>query len=69
VLDRSLIDKTGLMGQYDIHLEWVPDQLDESAAGPSIFTAVQEQPGLKLEGLRGPVEYIVIDHADKPGAN
>jgi uncharacterized protein (TIGR03435 family) len=68
VLDRSIIDKTGLTGLYDIHLDWASDQTDVTA-GPSIFTAMQEQLGLRLEGGRGPVEYMVVDRADKPVAN
>jgi uncharacterized protein (TIGR03435 family) len=68
VLDRSVIDKTGLAGLYDIHLQWAADQAD-NAGGPSIFTAVQEQLGLKLDGGRGPVEYMVIDRAEKPVPN
>ena len=68
LLDRPVIDKTGLTGLYDVHLEWASDQLDD-AASPSIFMAVQEQLGLKLDGGRGPVEYMVIDSADKPAPN
>ncbi len=62
-LDRMVIDKTGLTGLFDVHLEWADD------AGPSIFTAVEEQLGLKLESARGPVEYLVIDRAEKPSGN
>jgi uncharacterized protein (TIGR03435 family) len=63
-LDHMVIDKTGLSGLFDVHLEWRSDQpagAQADDAGPSIFTAVQEQLGLKLESARGPVEYLVID--------
>jgi len=73
---RAVIDKTGLTGKYDIRLKWTPDE-PPSAIGtegprpetpdsaPSLFTALQEQLGLKLEPQKGPVEQIVIDHVDK----
>jgi uncharacterized protein (TIGR03435 family) len=74
MVERTVIDKTGLGGIYDIDLKWTPQ--DESASadsgvegGPSIFTALQEQLGLKLESGKGPVETIVIDHADLPSEN
>ena len=80
-MDRAIIDKTNLSGRYDIQLKWTPG-LGESAldpagyplpsgdsAGPSIFTAIQEQLGLKLESARGLVEILVIDHAEKPSEN
>jgi uncharacterized protein (TIGR03435 family) len=71
-LGVPVIDKTGLDGLYDFRLEWSPDQ---QAAGsgldtrPSLFTALQEQLGLKLESGRGSVEIVVIDNAGKPSAN
>jgi bla regulator protein BlaR1 len=86
-LGRSVIDRTGLKGQYDMKLEWTPDTSEPrdpmkgdvratpdaapapDAAGPSIFTAIQEQLGLKLEGQKGPVDILVIDHVEKPSAN
>jgi bla regulator protein BlaR1 len=75
-LGRTVIDKTGLTGTYDFTLKWTPDagtQAPDSAtaeqSGPSIFTAVQEQLGLKLQSAKGPVEMIVIDHVEKPDAN
>jgi len=61
-VDRPVIDKTGLNGDYSITLHW-------SADSPTIWTAIQEQLGLKLEPSRSPVEMLVIDHADKPSAN
>jgi bla regulator protein BlaR1 len=82
-LGRSVIDKTGLAGKYDFTLTYTPDAAQSAAFGPpgpdappppdpngpSIFTAIQEQLGLKLESAKGPVDVLVIDHAEKPGAN
>jgi len=59
-----VIDRTGLAGPFDIELEWSPDQT--ATDRPSIFAAVQEQLGLKLESTRGPVDVVVIDHVEKP---
>jgi len=76
VVRRVIVDRTGLAGSFDLDLEWAPDQLPPGAPtstappppsdGPSIFTALQEQLGLKLESTRGPVEVLVIDHAERP---
>ncbi len=63
-------DDTGLNGTYDYRLEWTPD--DRAAAemtGPSLFTALKEQLGLKLEMQKRPVEVVVIDHIERPSAN
>jgi uncharacterized protein (TIGR03435 family) len=81
LLGRTVVDKTGLTGKYDISMEWTPDEppapqipgapqspLPETG-GPSIFTAIQEQLGLKFEAQKGPVETIVIDRVEKPSAN
>ena len=77
-LGRTVVDKTGLTGKFDIHAEWSPDpaQLPPGAlapppdpAGPSIFTAFQEQLGLKVESQKGPVEMVIIDRAEKPSEN
>ncbi len=75
-LDRPVIDKTGINGLFDFHLEFAPDQStpgfkqsDEAAGGPSIFTAVQEQLGLKLEATKGPGEFLVIDSVERPSEN
>lgn len=62
--DRVVVDRTGLTGRFDIELEWSADQI--ATDRPSIFTAVQEQLGLKLESTRGPVDVLVIDHIDRP---
>ena len=72
---RFVIDKTGLMGAYDLDLQWTPDPA--AAGGPppgppgpgdgaSLFAAIQEQLGLKLEAKRAPVEVVVIDSAERP---
>jgi uncharacterized protein (TIGR03435 family) len=73
-LDRTVINKTGLTGAFDFHLEWETQrtssalQPDDSGA-PSIFTAMQEQLGLKLGAAKGPVEFLVIDRAERPAVN
>lgn len=90
---RTVIDKTGLAGNYDFSLHFTPENMPPrigpgpgpgapdgagpaadgppppDASGPDIFTAVQEQLGLKLESEKGPVDVIVIDHIDKPSEN
>jgi uncharacterized protein (TIGR03435 family) len=79
-LDRFVIDKTGLTGLFDIHVEFAPDEATPGllpgggasptdADGPSIFTAFQEQLGLKLEPTKGPAEFLVIDSAEKLSEN
>ena len=63
---QTIIDRTGLEGTFEFKLEWAPD--DDS--GPSLFTAVQEQLGLKLESRKGPLDMLVVDRAEKvPLAN
>jgi uncharacterized protein (TIGR03435 family) len=52
-----------------VALEWTPDDLSNGASGVSIFTALQEQLGLKLESIRGPVDVLVIDHVEQPTPN
>jgi uncharacterized protein (TIGR03435 family) len=68
LLGRTVVDNTGLSGEFDYRLEWAPDKV-EAPSGPSIFTALQEQLGLKLNSAKGPVEVIVIDSAEKPSEN
>jgi bla regulator protein BlaR1 len=78
-LDRPVIDKTGLTGRYNFHFQFAIDQTTPGVAefgptagapaAPSIFTAVQEQFGLKLEATRGPREFLVIDHVERPSEN
>jgi uncharacterized protein (TIGR03435 family) len=61
---RTVVDRTGLEGGYEIDLEWSPGQVATDL--PSIFTAVQEQLGLKLESTRAPVDVLVVDHVERP---
>lgn len=71
-IDRPILDKTGLTGTYDIKLEATPEFRINRGADPgdiSVFTAVQEQLGLKLEPTKGPVEVVVIDHVERPSEN
>jgi uncharacterized protein (TIGR03435 family) len=63
-LGRPVVDRTGLSGPFDLELKWSPEQAD--TAGPSIFTAIQEQLGLKLESQRAPIEVMVIDRLERP---
>jgi uncharacterized protein (TIGR03435 family) len=75
-LDRPVIDRTGLTGDFAIRLEWTRER-DRTDAGdasvdqsrPSIFTALQEQLGLKLESTKAPVDVLVIDRVELPSAN
>ena len=60
VVGRHVVDRTGLTGNFDFDLTWAPEATPDSA-GPSIFTALQEQLGLKLESARGPIDVLVID--------
>ena len=69
---RTVIDKTGLTAHYDFELRWTPENTpadSPNASGPSIFTAVQEQLGLKLEPATAPLDVLVIDSAEKPSEN
>jgi bla regulator protein BlaR1 len=72
-LNLPLIDKTGISGIYDISLSYTPQRLldapDYAGNGISVFTALQQQLGLKLEASKGPVEVLVVDHAEKPSVN
>lgn len=86
VMDRPVVDQTGLQGKYDFTLKWLPDdsqfaQMGRAAAAipkpagddpnspPSLYTAVQEQLGLKIDATKAPDEVIVIDHVEKPSPN
>ena len=87
-LGSTIVDKTGLTGNYDFTLQWAPDEgtgptmmrpeggppssadaPPPDATGPSLFTALQEQLGLKLEARKEPVDVIVIDHIEQPSPN
>jgi uncharacterized protein (TIGR03435 family) len=78
-LDRMVVNQTGLAGAFDLSLAWSPadrsaaprDASTDNAApeGPSIFTALQEQLGLKLISAKAPVKTLVIDHVEQPSEN
>jgi uncharacterized protein (TIGR03435 family) len=70
-LDRPVIDLTRLTGRFDIHLEFVPADAPDPGdnSGASVFTAVQEQLGLRLSTATGPVKVHVIDHVERPSPN
>jgi uncharacterized protein (TIGR03435 family) len=82
VLDRPVVDQTGLEGRYDFTLNWTPDETqfgglgvkvppppDNASAPPGLFTAIQEQLGLKLDATRAAVGVFVIDRVEKPSEN
>jgi uncharacterized protein (TIGR03435 family) len=82
VLDRPVVDETGLQGRWDFLLKWTPDESqfgglgakvpppsDAADAPPPLFTAIQEQIGLKLEARKAPVPVLVIDHVEPPSPN
>jgi uncharacterized protein (TIGR03435 family) len=80
-VNRTVVDRTSLTGRFSFHLTWTPDQLPPRPPGdqddlppidpngPSIFTAVQEQLGLKLESTTGPVDVLIIDSVEHPTPN
>jgi uncharacterized protein (TIGR03435 family) len=65
---RIVIDKTGLSGRYDIDLQFSRDALSATADAPSLFTALQEQMGLRLDAQRAPARVIVVDAIERPAA-
>jgi uncharacterized protein (TIGR03435 family) len=82
VLDRPVVDRTGLQGRYDFTLTWTADETQFRGLGvrvpppsgdpnapPGLFTAVQEQLGLRFESTNAPVDVLVIDQAEKPSEN
>jgi uncharacterized protein (TIGR03435 family) len=86
VMDRPVVDQTGLTDRYDFHLKWTPDDSqfaqwrssngpfqapvgDNPDAPPSLWTAMQEQLGLKMESGQAMDDVIVIDHVDHPSPN
>jgi uncharacterized protein (TIGR03435 family) len=80
MLDRPVIDKTGLTGRYDFDLEFTPDETEFGGAfagrdsndksdKPALLAALQEQLGLKLESTKGPVDILAIDHIEEPSPN
>ena len=85
VMDRPVVDQTGLTDRYDFQLKWTPDDsqfaafrsvgatppppTDDPKAPPALYTAIQEQIGLKMGPAKAPDDVIVIDHVEKPSAN
>jgi uncharacterized protein (TIGR03435 family) len=78
VLDRPVVDQTGLEGRFDFDLTWTPDdsqfagieaKIPSLADAPPLYTAIQEQIGLKLDVTKTPAEVLVIDHVEKPSEN
>jgi uncharacterized protein (TIGR03435 family) len=67
-LGRVVTDQTGLTGKYDFAIEWDP-QSDEEPAGPSLFTVLKEQLGLRLETQKGHMDVLVVDSAEKASDN
>jgi uncharacterized protein (TIGR03435 family) len=75
-LDRPVTNKSAVVGLFDFYVEFAPDEVMSAnsaaapnPAGPSIFTALREQLGLKLERAKGPGDFLVIDHVEKPTEN
>ena len=70
-MDRPVVDKTGVGGLFDFHLEFAPDEATEpnEAAGVSLFTAMQQQLGLKLTPAKGSGYFIVVDSVERPSEN
>jgi uncharacterized protein (TIGR03435 family) len=71
-MDHPVLDMTGIKGLFDITLDWTRDEglrapgsEPAEVAGPSLFTALQERLGLKMEARKGPVTILVIDHAER----
>ena len=79
ILDRQVADETGIGGIFDFTIEYTPDDhllaqvapdaQPSNTTGASLFTALQEQLGLKLESRKGPVEVFAIDRVEKPSEN
>lgn len=82
VLDRPVLDQTGITGRWDFTLDWTPDDSQFQGMGakipppkegentpPPLYTAIQEQIGLKLEATKAPADVMVIDHVEQPSAN
>jgi uncharacterized protein (TIGR03435 family) len=69
--DRPVVDQTGLPGRYDFTLSWTYDVSTASSpdAPPSLFTAIKEQLGLRMDAVKGQAEVLVIDHVERPSEN
>jgi uncharacterized protein (TIGR03435 family) len=71
-LDRPAVDQTGLTGRYDLQLKWTADESKaptDGSAPPGLFTAIQQQIGLKLEPAKAPVDVLIVDAVERPSAN
>jgi len=71
-MDRPVVDRTGLSGRWNFTLRWTTDETTaptDGTAPPSIFTAIQEQLGLKLDAVKAPTDVCVIDKVQRPSAN
>jgi uncharacterized protein (TIGR03435 family) len=71
-LERPVIDRTWLSGNFDFALEWVPDShtdLPPDVSGPTFLEALKDQLGIKLESQKGPAEVIIFDHVEHPSEN
>ena len=66
IVGRLVVDHSGLSGAYTVDLKWASD---DQTDGPSVFTSIQEQLGLKLEPIRGPIQVLVIDRVERPSEN
>jgi len=82
VMDKPVVDQTGLTDRYDFHLKWTPDMgqfsqmgarvpppTDDPNAPPSLYTALQEELGLKLEATKAKADVMAIDHIEMPSGN
>jgi uncharacterized protein (TIGR03435 family) len=68
VLDKPVVDQTGLSGRFDVNVRWEPDEAVESTL-PGFYTAVQEQLGLKLMPVKTAIDVFVVDNVEQPSAN
>jgi uncharacterized protein (TIGR03435 family) len=79
-MERPVVDQTGLKDRYDFELKWTPDEprsgvppssfsRDDPSAPPGLFTAIQEELGLKLVPTKAPIQLMVIDHIERPTEN
>lgn len=69
LLGVPVVDETGVTGTFDFTLHWVPEDAADPTAGPSLFTAIQEQLGLRLEARKVQTDMLVVDRAEPPSAN
>jgi len=80
VLDRPVVDQTGISGRFDVQVTFTPDDsefkgqrmvppMDPAGAAPGLFDAIQEQLGLKLSAQKAQVDVISIDHVERPSSN